>query len=351
MHYSQTPVFSSPSEELIRKISAMPKVEIHVHLEGATSPELLFKLAARNHVDLPAATLQEWERFYEFKDFNHFIEVYQMSVACMQSPQDFTDMVLDFMRRQAEQHIQYSEVFISTTMHLEHMPGDEILSALQDGVRQGERLYNVQVKFIPDVPKEICIEKQAQDDVLQFALQARDMGIGLGLGIGGKEIGFPSQLFKDVFAEARHQGLHVVAHAGETGDPQYIREVVELLKPERIGHGIHVLEDPALVEQLRASQMPFEVSPQSNYCTRVADLNKPHPIRRMLDEGLFCTVNTDDPSMFATDLSNEYLTLAAQGFTFEELWQLNLNGLQASFLAEERKDEMSKEWAAWLAQS
>ena len=176
MHYSQTPVFSSPSEELIRKISAMPKVEIHVHLEGATSPELLFKLAARNHVDLPAATLQEWERFYEFKDFNHFIEVYQMSVACMQSPQDFTDMVLDFMRRQAEQHIQYSEVFISTTMHLEHMPGDEILSALQDGVRQGERLYNVQVKFIPDVPKEICIEKQAQDDVLQFALQARDMG-------------------------------------------------------------------------------------------------------------------------------------------------------------------------------
>ena len=351
MHYSQTPFVSLPSEELIQKISAMPKVEIHVHLEGATSPKLLFKLAARNHVDLLAATLQEWEKFYEFKDFNHFIEVYQMSVACMQSPQDFTDMVLDFMRRQAEQYIQYSEVFLSTTLHLEHMPGDEILAALQDGIRQGERLYGVEMMLIPDVSKEICIEKKTQAGVLQFALQARELGIGLGLGIGGKEIGFPSALYKDVFTEAHRQGLHVVAHAGETGDPQYIREVVELLKPERIGHGIHVLEDPALVAQLRASQIPFEVSPQSNYCTCVADLNEPHPIRRMLDEDLFCTVNTDDPSMFATDLSNEYLTLSAQGFTFEELWQLNLNGLQASFLGDERKKEMKKEWAEWLAQS
>lgn len=325
----------------------MPKVEIHVHLEGATSPELLFEMAVRNQVKLPVSTLEEWKTYYEFKDFNHFIEVYLLSVDCMRTPIDYRDMVIGFMSRQAEHHIRYSEVFFSTILHIQRISSDEILAALAEGIRLGSDRHGVEIAFIPDISWDMCTDKKLQWNVLEFALKARQMGIGIGLGIGGKEIDYPSSIYKDVFDEARRQDLHVVAHAGETGSPEIIRDNIDGLKPERIGHGVHSVEDPALVEWLSEHQIPLEVSPQSNYCTRVVPRDDFHPIRQMVDAGMCCTVNSDDPAMFSTDLSNEYHTLAAQGFSFDELWQLNMNGLEASFLDDRSKNELRNKFLDW----
>jgi adenosine deaminase len=347
MRYTQVYHACTPSQDLVQRLQAMPKAEIHVHLEGATSPELIFKMARRNAVPLPVATIEEWKAFYAFRDFNHFIEIYMLTVACMLTPQDFTDMVVDFMAQQAAQNIRYSEVFFSVALHLNRLPAAEILRALAEGLKQGKALYGVDAAFLSDISRQNCVEKHAQRQVLDFALAARDLGIGSTLSIAGMEIGYPSALYQEVFDEARRQGLHVIAHAGETGDHRIVRDVLDVLQPERIGHGIGALGDPDLVAELHRRQIPIEVSPHSNYCTRVIPIDQPHPIRRMLDLGLNVTVNSDDPPMFSTDLNNEYVTLAAQGFTFEELWQLNRNGLQASFLEPDRKAAILREWEQW----
>ena len=152
------------------------------------------------------------------------------------------------------------------------------------------------------------------------------------------------ELFANTYAEARRQGLRVVAHAGEAVGPESIWGALKALKAERIGHGIRCLEDAELVEYLRQQQIPLEVSPQSNYCLGVVDRDRPHPIREMIDRGLYCTVNSDDPAMFATSLTNEYLTLAQQGFSWEELWQLNRNTLEAAFLEDAEKKDYRQQW-------
>lgn len=349
MHYTQVYNSHAVSAETAGWIRRMPKVEIHVHLEGATDAEQVFGMAGRNGVRLPAATLAEWQAYYAFRDFDHFIEIYMLAVSAMRTPQDFVDMAVRFLERQAAQNIVYSEAFFSTGLHQGKLPADELVAALAEGARLGETRTGARMRLIPDLSRELCQAPERQAYVLDFALRARDCGLGVGLGIGGKEIGYPPELYADLFAEARRQGLRVVAHGGETSRPASIWGALEALGAERIGHGLRCLDDPALVTALRERQVPLEVSPQSNYCTRVVDWGKPHPIGRMVAAGLNCSVNSDDPPMFATDLNNEYLTLAAQGFTREQLWQLNLNGLEAAFLAPAEKRALRARWEAWRA--
>lgn len=319
----------------------MPKVEIHVHLEGATSPETVFDMAARNGVALPAASLEEWREFYRFRDFNHFVEVYVAATGAMRTPEDWSWMIEDFLRRQAEQRVRYSEVFLSASLQLGRLSADEWLRALAEGAARGEARYGSRARFIPDISREVPETRQR---VLDFVLRGRATGLVIGLGLGGPEVGFPPELFMDVYAEARRQGLHVVAHAGETGGPASIWGALDALGAERIGHGVRCLEDPGLVAALRDRRIPLEVSPTSNYCLGVAAPGAPHPIRRMVDAGLYCTVNSDDPPMFGATLTGEYRLLAEQGFSWEELWRLNRNALEATFLDEEEKASLRRGW-------
>ncbi len=348
MHYTQVYNNTPLPPELVERLTAMPKVECHVHLEGATPAEGIFRLAQRNHVALPAPTLDALRAFYEFRDFNHFIEIYVLAVSAMKTADDFAEIAEDFLRRQAAQHILYSEVYFSPALHRQTMPAGEFLAALAEGIRRGEARYDTRIKLIMDISRELTSDATMPTFVLDCALQARDLGIGLGLGVGGPEIGYPAHLYREVFAEARRQGLRVVAHGGETDGAPSVRDAIESLHAERIGHGIRSLDDPLLVTELRERQLPIEVSPQSNYCIKVVPLDQPHPIRKMVDAGLFVTLNSDDPPMFSTDLVNEYLTLAAQGFTFEELWQLNLNGLDSSFLTDAEKAEMRRHFETFV---
>jgi adenosine deaminase len=328
-------------DELIHRRRAMPKVEIHVHLEGAMDAETIYQMAQRNRVALPAASLAEWKKFYEFIDFNHFIEVYTAASRCMKSPDDFALMAERFLAHQARQNIRYSEAFVSVSHQLDKLPAEELLDALAAGAAAGQAKYGSRVRFIADIARHL---PHTQARVLEFALRGREKGLILGLGLGGKEVGHPPEDFADTFAEARRQGLRAVAHAGETAGPASVRGALTALAAERIGHGIRCLEDPALVEELRAQQTPLEVCPQSNYCLGIVPRGTPHPIRRMVDAGLYCTLNSDDPPMFATDLNREYEMLAGQGFSWDELWRLNLNTLEACFLDAAEKAAYRDEW-------
>jgi adenosine deaminase len=350
MHYTQVYNSHVVSPELEARLRAMPKVEIHVHLEGATDAETVYAMAQRNNVALPAPTLDAWKSFYEFRDFNHFVEVYLAAAACMKTAEDYQAMVESFVRRQAAQNIRYSEAYFSSSLHFGKMSNSEMIAALAAGARNAEVQHGSRVRFISDISRE---SPHLQGQVLDFTLQARDEADGLfiGLGVGGPEVGHPPEDFTDTFADARRQGLRVVAHAGETEGAQSVKGALRALKAERIGHGVRSLEDANVVAELRERQTPVEVSPQSNYCLGVARRDQPHPIRQMIDAGLNCSVNSDDPPMFSTDLNNDYLTLAAQGFTFDELWQLNVNGLNAAFLSESEKNGLAAEFAAFKAQS
>ncbi|ARV62061.1 adenosine deaminase [Nostocales cyanobacterium HT-58-2] len=333
------------AQTLIDRLQAMPKVEIHVHLEGAIDAETVYQMAQRNNFSLPAASLEEWKLFYKFRDFNHFIEVYGIASQCMQTAEDFAWMTEKFLQNQSEQNIRYSEAYFSPTLHSGKLTDEEILDALTLGAVTGEAKYGSRVKFIVDISRQY---PHLQTKVLEFALQGQEKGIVIGLGIGGPEVDYPPENYTETFAQARMQGLRVVAHAGETEGPSSIWGAITSLQAERIGHGVRCLEDASLVAKLRQRQTPLEVSPQSNYCLGVVKPNEPHPIRQMIDAGLFCTLNSDDPPMFNTNLNNEYLTLANQGFSWEQLWQLNLNTLEATFLPEAEKEVYRTQWQAFL---
>ena len=315
----------------------MPKVELHVHLEGATNAETVWVLAKKNGLRLPADSLEMWKKLYTFQDFAHFIEIYTLTTEAIQTPEDWAFLVERFMKEQAEQNIVYSEIFLSASHQINRLPMNEWIAALVEGAEQGEKLHGTIVKFIPDIGRQF---PDSQASVLDVVLRAKETGFFIGLGLGGIEDGFPPSLFEETYREARQKGLHVVAHAGETTSAKTIWDTIELLKVERIGHGIRCLDDPKLVEHLRESQLPIEVCPTSNYCLGVIDKSQPHPIRAMVDAGLYCTVNSDDPPMFSTTLTDEYCLLYEQGFTWSELQQLNRNAIECSFLSNEDKTRL-----------
>ncbi|MDQ6693452.1 MAG: adenosine deaminase, partial [Chloroflexota bacterium] len=305
----------------------------------------VWTMARRNHITLPVANLDEWKAFYSFRDFNHFVEVYLLTVSCMRTPGDYALMVESFAHRQAQQNIKYCEVFLSATFLLDKLPVADLLDALAEGVKCGEELYGTRILFIPDIARE---QPQSRHRVLDFVLEGQRRGLFIGLGLGGIETGFPPELFEDVFGEARRQGLHLVAHAGETAGPASVWGALRALHAERIGHGVRSLEDEELIAYLRSTHVPLEVSPASNYRLHVVAPGQPHPIRRLVDGGVYVTVNSDDPSMFSTSLNDEYLLLARQGFTWPELWQLNLNALEAAFLSEADRAAYRATWQAFL---
>lgn len=338
MHYTHVYNSHSVSESIAAWLSAMPKIELHIHLEGAMEPRTAYELAARNHVPLPAASLEAWERAYDFRDFNQFITVYRLAATVLQKPEDYTLMVERYMRLQAEQNICYSEVFLSTALHLHKLPAELLLAALERGIRRGKAAYGTEVKLIPDISRQSASGNlPLQQQVLDFAIRAYEAGIGIGLGLGGNEVGNPAEQYEPIFAAARERGLRVVAHAGETVGAASVRSALDALGAERIGHGVRALEEPALIERLRREQIPLEVSPHANYCLGVVPHHEAHPIGALVAAGVLCTVNTDCPPFYNTDLTNEYLTLAAQGFTREQLLQLSLNAVAASFMPETEK--------------
>jgi adenosine deaminase len=328
------------------RLAAMPKAEIHVHLEGATAPEASYAIARRNGVPLPVDSLEEWRRYFEFRDFPHFINVYRNTVDTIRTTDDLALMVAQFYVDQARQNVRYSECFISMSLHLRRLSASEILDALAQGIERGRTVSDARVAFIADISRE---DPQTQDAVLDLALRGQRRGLIIGLGLGGLEAEFPPHLFRETYARARAAGLHVVAHAGEAAGWESIKGAVDDLSAARIGHGIRIVDNPSYAAELRERGIAFEVCPVSNYAIGSTPRGVPHEIRRMADLGLRCTINSDDPAMFSTTLAAQYALLAEQGFSWDELWQLNLQTLDATFLSPAEKAALRGEWEAFAA--
>jgi len=326
--------FARVSDLLTDHLASMPKFELHVHIEGAADADTYFEIAKKNNIALPVESRQEWQQFFEFRDFPHFIEVYTAAVNCLRTTADYGLLIDNFFKHQAEQNILYTEAYLSATFIIERFEDEAALDAIEAAIRAGQEKYGCVVRLIPDIARMM---PESQRRVLDFVLKGKQRGLFIGLGLGGLEKGFPPGLFTESFEEARRAGLRTVAHAGEADGPHSIWGAIDSLQVERIGHGVRCVEDPALVEALRSRQVPLEVCPVSNYCLGIVKQGEIHPIREMLDAGLNCCINSDDPAMFSTSLVNEYLTLASLGFSWPELQQLNLNALEASFLNDTEK--------------
>jgi len=329
-------------------IRAMPKVELHVHLEGSIQPATLLKLARRNSVLLPAKTEGDLRRWYRFISFDHFIEVYLTISRCIRTVEDIELIAREFLAGQAAQNVMYSEVTYTAFTHYQTkgIPFEAQLAAINRARAWAAAELGVSMNLVIDISRS---SRMTQEEVLMQAdwvIESLGNGV-VALGLGGPEVGYPPEVFAEAFARAREAGVPSVPHAGETVGPASIWGAVRALHAARIGHGVRCLEDPALVEELRTRQIPLEVCPGSNVCLGVAPSLEQHPLPRLVAQGLYVTVNSDDPPMFNTSLNAEYLALQhVFGFSRAQIEALCLNAVRATLLPAACRAAMEAEFQA-----
>ncbi len=300
-------------------------------------PRTLLALARRRRVTLPAddeAGLREW---FRFRDFDHFVEIYLTCSKCVRDPEDFQRLVADFAADQAAENIRYSEVHFTVGTHwLNGVATDEVLDAMTETIVAVERDENVRIRLIPDIVRDVGAK--TADSTLDWALAGKRKGVVVGLGLTGREALYSSAPFADHFAAAAAAGIHRVAHAGEHAGPEAVCSALDTCGAERIGHGIRALEDPGLIERLRRDRIPLEVCPTSNICLGLAPDVAHHPFDELRRAGLEVSLNTDDPALFDTTLSEEFRRVGeAFAYTPEVLANLALAAAEHSFLPEAEK--------------
>ena len=325
-------------------IDRLPKAELHVHLVGSASVPTVLELAQRHPDGRVPRTEAELVTFYEFSDFPHFARVYATVSSLVREPADVADLVTGAARDLARQNVRYVELTVTPyTFTVAGMPATELSKALDIAAREASDEHGVRVAYIFDVAGELGAV--AAEATLEHALTCPPQAL-TGFGLAGIEQARPdhAEVFRAVFASAIGAGLHSVPHAGEMSGPDTIWEAVTGLRAERIGHGISCLEDPRLVTLLRERQIPLEVCPTSNVCTRQVPQLAAHPLPQMLSEGLFVTLNSDDPPMFGTTLTDEYRQAASVlGLGRDQLAGLAANGVRASFLEDGVKQALLAE--------
>ncbi len=329
----------SHRDPLLDFIHRQAKAELHVHLEGSMPPATLLKLARRNRVALPAVDEAGVRRWFRFRDFDHFIEVYLTCSRCLCTAEDFHLLALDFVAEQGRQNITYSEVHFTISTHLANGgEGTAIAQALAEAASEGEKRWGSRLRLIPDIVRNLGVERADRTVEWAIATEAAHPGLIAALGIAGMEVGYSNQPYQEHFAEAARAGLHRVAHAGEHGGPDSIRSVLDELQVERIDHGVRAIEDPALVEELVEMKIPLGVCPTSNVALSVYPELAAHPFESLRAAGARVTVNSDDPPFFETTLSQEYLRLAeAFGYDQQRIATLVEAAWLATFLSEEER--------------
>lgn len=326
----------------------MPKVELHVHLEGSIRPETLLKLAKRNSVSLPADTIEGLREWYRFRDFNHFVQIYIAGSKCIKTPDDIELIAREFVDGQVEQNILHTEVTYTAETIQRHcgIPWSEQWAALKSA-REYAHNKGVTLNYILDIVREVPPEVGLQ--IANWAISAQHEGV-CALGLTGVEADTPAAVHQEAFKRAKEAGLNIATHAGETSGPQSIWDCLELLGADRIGHGIRCLEDDALVDELVGRQTHIEVCPSSNVFLGLASSIESHPINAMLTRGLNIGVNSDDPPMFNTTVTQEWdKCVAAFGWTDEQVLDIQHNTIQAAFVSDSRKHELATATRAFLA--
>ena len=318
-------------------IHGIPKAELHIHIEGALEPELMLELAAKNGIDLPFASVGDVHRAYDFKDLQSFLDIYYQGAQVLLTEDDFYRLTWSYLQKAAEQNVRHAEIFFDPQTHTARgVKFETIVAGIHRALMDAERQLAVSSKLIMCFLRHLSV-----DEALTTLEEARDFkDMIMGVGLDSSELGFPPENFGPVFDRARQWGFKTVAHAGEEGPPEYIWQALKRLQVDRIDHGVHCLEDAALVEYLVENQIPLTVCPLSNVRLKVFDQMKQHNLMQMLESGLCVTVNSDDPAYFGGYIEENFLALhQAHGLTAEDMFKLARNAFKASFLdpAEKKK--------------
>jgi len=329
------------SETVVGHYEGLPKVELHLHLEGAIPLPALWTLIQKYGGDPDVLDLAGLEQRFAYRDFPHFLDVWNWKNRYVREAEDFTLIAEAVAQDLVRQNVRYVEAFYSPSDFAYHgLSAQEITSAVRRGL---DRVPEVEVALIADLVRNRG-SIHGMRNLAEIA-EVRDAGV-IGIGIGGAEHDFPPEPFAPVYDRARTLGLHTTAHAGEAAGAESVWGALRALHAERIGHGTRAVEDPALIEYLAERQTPLEMCPLSNVRTGVVGSLAQHPVRRYVEAGLLVTVNTDDPKMFGNCLAEEYAGLeAVLGLSRETVHEILLNGIRGSWLPESRKEEMLRAFA------
>jgi adenosine deaminase/aminodeoxyfutalosine deaminase len=327
---------SSPEIDIPTWLRNLPKVELHLHLEGTIEPETLIELSQRN--DECPLTLADAHSLYTYRDFLGFLDSFRAVTARLRSPEDYELITYNMVRTLAAQGVVHAEVYISFGIiyYWKKTSPEPYVEAIERGRLRGEREFGTTVSWLIDAVRNFGAEEGARVFRKAAELRATVPSI-VGIGIGGDEARGPASLFREIYAESKAAGLRLTAHAGESVGPDSIWSAINI-GAERIGHGLAAQHDPQLLEVLIERQIPIELNVTSNLRTGCCPSLADHPLRRYFDAGLMVTLNSDDPPMFGSNLLNEY-TLAHDefGFTLDQLRELAANSVEASFLPPHRK--------------
>ncbi|WP_272971896.1 adenosine deaminase [Comamonas terrigena] len=322
-------------------LRAMPKAELHIHIEGSLEPELIFALAERNGVDLPYADVDALRAAYAFTDLQSFLNIYYAGASVLLQEEDFYDMTMAYLRRAVQDNVVRAEIFFDPQTHTERgVAMGTIIHGLTRACRDAHAQWGISADLILSFLRHLSEEDAIA--TLEAALPFRDQFIGVGL--DSSELGHPPEKFTRVFARAKQLGLRLVAHAGEEGPPAYVWGALNALAVERIDHGVQSEKDAALMQHLVERGIPLTVCPLSNLKLCVVDDLTQHNLPRMLDAGLKVMVNSDDPAYFGGYVNDNYVQLfAATGMGAEHAYQLARNSLEATFASPQQQ-------AAWVQQ-
>jgi adenosine deaminase len=311
-------------------VMPLPKAELHLHIEGTLEPELAFALGARNGVALPYADTEELRKAYQFSDLQSFLDLYYELMAVLRTEEDFAELADAYLARAAEQGVRHAEIFFDPQAHVARGVGfGTVVEGLWRALGRSEAVHGVSTQLI------MCFLRDESAESAMETLRAAEPYLDriVGVGLDSAEVGNPPGEFRAVYEAAAALGLRRVAHAGEEGPPSYIAEALDVLGVERVDHGLRCMEDPELVERLVRERVPLTVCPLSNVRLRAVDALADHPLPAMLDAGLLCTVNSDDPAYFGGYAGDNFRAVReALGLSEERLRELARNSFVASFL-------------------
>ncbi|BCB74186.1 adenosine deaminase [Phytohabitans flavus] len=330
-------------------IAGLPKVELHVHHVGSAAPRIVAELAARHEGRTPVpADPAAVAKYFEFRDFAHFIEIYLSVVDLIRDPEDVRILTYEVARELARQQVRYAELTVTPYSHVSRgIPAEAFCAAIEDARVRAEAEMGIVLRWCFDIPGEAGLP--AAEETLEIALDHRPDGL-VSFGLGGPEVGVPRPMFKPYFDKARAAGLRSAPHAGETTGPETIWDAIRELGAERIGHGISAVQDERLMAYLAEHRIPLEVCPTSNVCTRAVASIEEHPLSALRAAGVPVTINSDDPPMFGTTLNDEY-AVAARLLDLDEagLGELAKDAVDASFLPDGEKRKIKEEIDAYVA--
>ena len=322
-------------------IEAIPKAELHLHIEGTFEPELMFAIAERNKISIPYNSVEEVKQAYRFNNLQEFLDIYYAGANVLRTEQDFYDLTYAYLEKVKSQNLVHTEIFFDPQTHTDRgISFDTVINGIHHALDDGHKNLGISFRLIMSFLRHL--DEASAFKTLEQAMPYRSLINAVGL--DSSELGNPPAKFARVFEAARESGFIAVAHAGEEGPAQYIREALDVLKISRIDHGNRSLDDPELVDRLVRMGMPLTLCPLSNRELQVVPDLKDHPVQRMMDLGMLVTVNSDDPAYFGGYMNENYFAIAeALNLSKDQIAELAKNSFKASWLSDEEKEMRIRE--------